>query len=55
MEEKMAPWLNPIQDNLQFLMGNDKLIFAEYLDRGIIEIRQSYIPWSFNFQGVYYY
>jgi len=38
MEEKMAPWLNPIQDNLQFLMGNDKLMLQEYLDRGIIEM-----------------
>jgi PhoH-like ATPase len=38
MEEKMAPWLSPIQDNLQFLMGNDKLMLQEYLDRGIIEM-----------------
>ncbi len=34
----MAPWLTPIQDNLQFLMGNDKLMLQEYLDRGIIEM-----------------
>ena len=38
MEEKMAPWLSPIQDNLQFLMGNDKLMLQEYLDRGTIEM-----------------
>jgi PhoH-like ATPase len=38
MEEKMAPWLAPIQDNLQFLMGNDKLMLQEYLDRGTIEM-----------------
>jgi len=38
MEEKMAPWLKPIQDNLQFLMGNDKLMLQEYLDRGTIEM-----------------
>ena len=24
MEEKMNPWLAPIQDNLRYLMGNDK-------------------------------
>ena len=38
MEEKMAPWLTPIQDNLQFLLGNDKIMLQEYLDRGTIEI-----------------
>tara|TARA_R110000824_G_scaffold5999_3_gene27561 strand:- start:785 stop:2104 length:1320 start_codon:yes stop_codon:yes gene_type:complete len=38
MEEKMAPWLTPIQDNLQFLMGNDKLMLQEYFDRGTIEM-----------------
>jgi len=38
MEEKMKPWLAPIQDNLQFLMGNDKTTLEMYLDRGRIEI-----------------
>jgi len=38
MEEKMSPWLMPIQDNLQFLMGNDKLTLDIYLQRGTIEI-----------------
>jgi PhoH-like ATPase len=38
LEEKMKPWLTPIQDNLQFLMGNDKTTLDMYLDRGRIEI-----------------
>jgi PhoH-like ATPase len=38
MEEKMLPWLSPIQDNLQFLLGNDKAMLAEYMARGQIEI-----------------
>jgi len=38
MEEKMKPWLSPIQDNLQFLMGNDKTTLDMYLERGRIEI-----------------
>jgi len=38
MEEKMAPWLMPIQDNLQFLMGNDKLTLDIYMQKGTIEI-----------------
>jgi PhoH-like ATPase len=38
IEEKMAPWLAPIQDNLQFLMGNDKLTLDMYLEKGIIEL-----------------
>lgn len=38
MEEKMRPWLAPIQDNLQFLMGNDKTTLEMYLERGRIEI-----------------
>jgi PhoH-like ATPase len=38
MEEKMQPWLMPIQDNLQFLMGNDKITLQSYIDRGAIEI-----------------
>jgi len=36
--EKMSPWLTPIQDNLQFLMGNDKITLEMYMDRGRIEI-----------------
>jgi len=38
MEEKMAPWLMPLQDNLQFLMGNDKETLEMYVEKGIIEI-----------------
>jgi PhoH-like ATPase len=38
LEEKMNPWLAPIQDNLQFLMGNDKVTLEEYSMQGIIEI-----------------
>lgn len=38
MEEKMAPWLMPIQDNLQFLMGNDKITLDIYMEKGTIEI-----------------
>ncbi len=38
MEEKMHPWLMPLQDNLQFLLGHDKATLEEYMDKGIIEI-----------------
>jgi PhoH-like ATPase len=38
MEEKMNPWLAPIQDNLQHLMGNDKETLKMYTDDGTIEI-----------------
>ena len=38
LQEKMHPWLMPIQDNLQFIMGSDKLTIEEYAEKGIIEI-----------------
>ena len=38
MEEKMLPWLMPIQDNLQFLLGNEKSALQMYMDKGKIEI-----------------
>ena len=38
MEEKMMPWLAPIQDNLQFLFGNDKITLEMHLDEGRIEV-----------------
>jgi len=38
MEEKMAPWLMPIQDNLQYLMGDDKSTLEMYMEQGVIEI-----------------
>mgnify|MGYP003638391563 CR=1 FL=1 len=34
----MMPWLLPIQDNLQYLMGNDKLTLESYMKNGIIEM-----------------
>tara|TARA_Y100000034_G_scaffold127851_1_gene181411 strand:+ start:5140 stop:6459 length:1320 start_codon:yes stop_codon:yes gene_type:complete len=37
MEEKMAPWLAPIQDNLEFLMGNKKTLDM-YVEDGTVEI-----------------
>jgi PhoH-like ATPase len=37
MEEKMLPWLMPIQDNLKFLMG-DRTSLEMYMDKGKIEI-----------------
>ena len=37
LEEKMAPWVMPIQDNLEFLMG-DKKNLDLYIDDGFIEI-----------------
>lgn len=38
LEEKMLPWLTPIQDNLQFLLGNDRATLEQYMERGTIEI-----------------
>jgi len=38
LEEKMAPWLAPIRDNVQFLMGDDKAAMEMYFERGKIEI-----------------
>jgi len=38
MEEKMLPWLMPIQDNLQFLVGGNKNTLQMYMDKGKIEI-----------------
>ena len=37
MEEKMLPWLMPIQDNLKFLMG-DRTNLQLYIEKGKIEI-----------------
>jgi len=37
MEEKMMPWLMPISDNLEFILGN-KQMFKSYLEKGTIEI-----------------
>jgi len=37
MQEKMMPWLMPIQDNLKFLMG-DRTNLEMYIDKGKIEV-----------------
>jgi len=37
LEEKMLPWLSPIKDNLEFLMG-DKKNMDMYMEEGMIEI-----------------
>ena len=37
MEEKMIPWLSPIKDNLEHLMGDKKMLDL-YINDGIIEI-----------------
>ncbi len=38
MQEKMIPWLMPIQDNLQYLMGDDRATLEMYVEKGTIEI-----------------
>ena len=38
MQEKMAPWLAPVQDNLKFLTGDDQVTLDDYIDRGLIEM-----------------
>ena len=38
MEEKMLPWLMPIQDNLQFLVGGNRNNLQMFMDQGKIEI-----------------
>jgi len=38
MQEKMWPWIMPIQDNLEFLLGGDKHALQLYIDKGKIEV-----------------
>lgn len=38
LEEKMSPWLMPIQDNLEFLLGDNKETIDMLYDNGTIEI-----------------
>ena len=38
LKEKMDPWLMPIKDNLEFLMGNDRDMVKMYFEQGVIEI-----------------
>jgi len=37
MEEKMLPWLMPIHDNLEFILGNKSQI-KSYFEKGLIEV-----------------
>ena len=37
MEEKMLPWLMPIHDNLEFILG-DKNLIKSYFEKGQIEV-----------------
>jgi PhoH-like ATPase len=37
MEEKMMPWLMPLQDNMEYILG-DKTMFKVYLEKGQVEI-----------------
>tara|TARA_R110000851_G_scaffold46597_1_gene113309 strand:- start:85 stop:1392 length:1308 start_codon:yes stop_codon:yes gene_type:complete len=44
IEEKMIPWLMPIQDNLEYLMGDDKTTLEMYIESGTIQMEAlSYI------------
>ena len=38
MEEKMRPWLMPIQDNIDFLSGTEKGAMDMFFDQGKIQI-----------------
>ena len=38
MEEKMAPWLMPIQDNIEFLMDGKKNSMSMFFENGTIQI-----------------
>jgi PhoH-like ATPase len=38
MQDKMMPWLKPIQDNIQHIMGDDRTMLASYVERGKIEV-----------------
>lgn len=38
LEEKMAPWMKPIFDNMQFIMGTDKTMLEMYMSKGVIEL-----------------
>ena len=38
IEEKMAPWIAPINDNLKFLMGDDREALDMYFGKGLIEV-----------------
>jgi PhoH-like ATPase len=38
MHDKMLPWQMPIQDNIQYLLGNDRAMLAAYMEKGQIEL-----------------
>ena len=38
MEEKMLPWLKPIQANIRHLMGDDRTMLEAYVEKGKIEV-----------------
>lgn len=38
VEEKILPWLKPLFDNMQFIMGRDKTMFDMYMNKGVIEM-----------------
>jgi len=38
LEDKMSPWLMPIQDNLEFLFGSDKTTLEMLFENGTIEM-----------------
>jgi PhoH-like ATPase len=38
LEDKMRPWLAPVQDNLEFLMSQNRQLLDDYLKDGTIEI-----------------
>jgi len=38
MEDKMKPWLAPIEDNLKYLTGDDNSTLEMYMEKGVIEM-----------------
>lgn len=38
LSDKMHPWLMPIQDNLQYILGNDRVTLEDYVEKGKIEV-----------------
>ena len=38
LEDKMMPWLAPLQDNLKFLFGYQKQMYEDFVENGLIEI-----------------
>ena len=38
MHDKMLPWLKPIEDNIQHIMGDDRTMLQSYVEKGQIEI-----------------